>query len=198
MNKNDFLYHFHHFRRVTREPDYPLPVKGRPASVLIPMLQRDTGLDVIFTERSAHLRAHPGQISFPGGAREDADNSALDTALREAEEEIGLPRQAVDIVGQLPDYRTISGFVISPFIGFVSPDFEYRLDPNEVASVFTVPLAHLMDKKNHLTHFMYRNQQRFPIYFIPWQSRLIWGATAAIVRNLAHHLDNHRELKRTD
>ena len=194
MNKDEFLYRFHHFRSVHQEPDYPLPVKGRPASVLIPILQREDALEVIFTERSSHLRAHPGQISFPGGAREQQDTSASETALREAEEEIGLPRQAVNIVGRLPDYRTISGFVISPFIGFVSPGFDYRLDPNEVASVFTVPLAHLMNKRHHLTHYMYRNQQRFPIYFIPWGSRLIWGATAAIVRNLAHHLDNHREL----
>lgn len=162
--------------------------------MLIPILQRDDTLEVIFTERSSHLRAHPGQISFPGGAREDHDKTAADTALREAEEEIGLPPHAVNMVGRLPDYRTISGFVISPFIGFVAPDFDYRLDPNEVASVFTVPLAHLMNKQHHLTHYMYRDQQRFPIYFIPWGSRLIWGATAAIVRNLAHHLDNLREL----
>ncbi|GGW88389.1 CoA pyrophosphatase [Alteromonas halophila] len=194
MNKDEFIYRFHHFRQVEQEPDYPLPVKGRPASVLIPILQREGALDVIFTERSSHLRAHPGQISFPGGAREKHDSSAAAAALREAEEEIGLPRDAVEIIGRLPDYRTISGFVISPFIGFVSPDFDYQIDPNEVASVFTVPLAHLMDKQHHLTHFMVRHNQRFPIYFIPWQGKLIWGATAAMVRNLAHHLDHSGQL----
>lgn len=188
MNKAEFISRFQHARQVSLEADYPLTRKGRDAAVLIPMLDYDNGLHVILTERAHHLRHHAGQISFPGGGYEPQDASLTETALREAFEEVGLPPSHVQVIGALPDYRTISGYHIKPVVGFVQPGFEYRIDPNEVASVFDVPLSHLMDKKNHLIHHMTRNQKQFPIYFIPWQERMIWGATAAILRNLAHHL----------
>lgn len=188
MTKAEFLYYFHHARQVHQEPDYPLAKRGRDAAVLIPLLDYPDALHLILTERAHHLRHHPGQISFPGGGYEEQDRSLQDTACREAFEEIGLPREHVDIIGTLPAYRTISGYQITPVVAFVQPHFTYQIDSNEVASVFDVPLAHLMNKANHLVHYSERDGRRFPIYFIPWRERTIWGATAAILRNLAHHL----------
>ena len=108
--------------------------------------------------------------------------------LRETEEEIGLSRQLIDIVGQLPRYRTISYFEVLPYIGIVEPDFSLTLDDNEVAEVFEVALGFLMDQDNHLIHWVERKGHRHPIYFIPWQDKTIWGATAAFIRNLSNHV----------
>ncbi|WP_018981726.1 CoA pyrophosphatase [Salinimonas chungwhensis] len=188
MHKSEFINRFQHARAVHQEPDFPLTRRGRDAAVLIPMLDFPDGLHVLLTERAHHLRHHAGQISFPGGGYEAQDASLVDTALRESYEEVGLPPHHVEVIGALPNYRTISGYHIKPVIGFVEPSFEYQIDDNEVASVFDVPLSHLMEKNNHLVHHTTREGQRFPIYFIPWQNRMIWGATAAILRNLAHHL----------
>ena len=108
--------------------------------------------------------------------------------MREADEEIGLPPHHVEIVGMLPRYRTVSGYEIAPVVGFVEPGFELKLDANEVESAFEVPLAHVLNRKNHLIHRTHLGSRSFPIYFIPWQKRMIWGATAAIIRNLSHHI----------
>ncbi|WP_218353815.1 CoA pyrophosphatase [Alteromonas lipotrueiana] len=188
MNRREFLTRFHHLRQVTLEPDFPLAKPGRDAAVLIPLLEYPDGLHVLLTERAHHLRHHPGQISFPGGGFEPQDSSLFETAQREAMEEVGVPPEQVEVIGALPLYRTISGYQITPVVAFVSPNFTYDIDPNEVASVFDVPLAHLMNKQNHLIHHTSSLNTRFPIYFIPWQKRMIWGATAAILRNLSHHI----------
>jgi 8-oxo-dGTP pyrophosphatase MutT (NUDIX family) len=188
MTKAEFLNQFHHLRLPHLEPDFPLTKTGRPAAVLIPLVDYGTSLSVLLTERAHHLRHHPGQISFPGGAVEESDNTLFDAAMREADEEIGLPPSHVDIVGVLPRYRTVSGYEIAPVVGFVNPSFELKLDPNEVESAFEVPLAHVLNRKNHLIHKTHLNKRSFPIYFIPWQERMIWGATAAILRNLSHHI----------
>ncbi|MDO6477900.1 CoA pyrophosphatase [Alteromonas sp. 1_MG-2023] len=188
MNRSEFLQRYHHLRQIDYEADYPLRKTGRAAGVLIPLIDHPDGLTVLLTERAHHLRHHPGQISFPGGGAEPQDNTLADTALREAEEEVGLLRSEVDIIGALPEYRTISGYAMTPVIGFVKPGPVLTIDRNEVADAFEVPLAFLMDRRNHFAHFIERKQQRYPVYFMPWQSRLIWGATAAILRNLSSHL----------
>lgn len=188
MTRTEFLQQFHHLRQPHQEPDFPLTSAGRPAAVLIPLLDYGNKLSVLLTERAHHLRNHPGQISFPGGAVDAVDDNVFDAALREANEEIGLPYENVEVVGMLPAYRTISRYNIAPVIGFVAPDFNPILDANEVASAFEVPLAHLLDRKNHLIHTSHRDNRAFPIYFIPWQDKMIWGATAAILRNLSHHI----------
>lgn len=188
VQKSEFLQRFHHIQAVPFERDYPLTTRARPAAVLIPLLDYQTGLRVLLTERAHHLRHHPGQISFPGGAVDPQDESVAAAALREAWEETGLPEQNVEVLGALPAYRTISGYTIKPIIGIVNPDFSLKLDKNEVADAFEAPLEHLMDRQNHLVHHTHRGHQTFPIYFIPWQSRMIWGATAAIIRNLSHHI----------
>lgn len=101
---------------------------------------------------------------------------------------MGLPVNNVDVVGMLPKYRTISGYEIAPVVGFVNPDFTPIIDKNEVESAFEVPLSHVLDRKNHLVHTTHRDKKTFPIYFIPWKNRMIWGATAAMLRNLSHHI----------
>lgn len=194
MDKQAFLYHFHHARQVAKEPDYPLKRDGRPAAVLIPLVERPEGLSLLLTERAHHLRHHPGQISFPGGAVETTDATYVAAALRETEEETGITADFIEIAGTMPDYRTISGYTIKPVIGILRPGFTVVMDESEVASVFEVPFGHVMDQKNHLVHYTQRLGQQLPIYFIPWKDRMIWGATAAMLRNLSHHLDltHHR------
>lgn len=188
MDKATFINQFQHARVPNTEPDYPLKKTGRPAAVLIPLVDYGSHLSVILTERAHHLRHHPGQISFPGGAVDNTDNSVVDAALREAEEEIGLPSDYVSVVGKLPNYRTVSGYTITPVVSFVMPFSNLVIDKNEVESAFEVPLAHLLDRNNHLTYHTHKNGTTFPIYFIPYGSKMIWGATAAIIRNLSHHI----------
>lgn len=188
MTRFEFISQFQHIRKPKIEPDFPLRKTGRPAAVLIPLVDYGDKLKVLLTERAHHLKHHPGQISFPGGAVDETDKGYFDAALREADEEIGLPPQNVDIIGMLPRYRTISGYEIAPVVGFVNPNFTPVIDKNEVDSAFEVPLSHLLNRKNHLIHTTHRGNQSFPIYFIPYKERMIWGATAAMLRNLSHHI----------
>jgi 8-oxo-dGTP pyrophosphatase MutT (NUDIX family) len=167
------------------------------AAVLVPLVQREAGLQVLLTHRAEHLRDHPGQVSFPGGRVEASDVDATDTALREAEEEIGLPRSRVEVVGHLPVYTTITQYLITPVVALVQPPFTLVLDASEVADAFEVPLAWLMDPARHQRHvFTYDGGQR-QFLSMPWQGldgdrppreHFIWGATAAMLRNLYHFL----------
>lgn len=188
MDTSTLLSRLHRPLQVNAPQDFPLRKKARSAAVLIPIVERESGLTVLLTERAKHLRHHPGQIAFPGGKIEDFDESAATAALREAEEEIGLAPHHVEIVGQLSHYRTITGFSIQPFIGLVKPDFSLTIDKSEVASAFEVPLIHLLHPSNQLTHTMKRDNTFYDIYFIPFEERLIWGATAAILHTLSLHL----------
>ncbi|AWL12256.1 putative Nudix hydrolase NudL [Saliniradius amylolyticus] len=187
MNKQTFLQRFYHKQPVHRERDFPLPKPGRPAAVLIPIVERPR-LSIILTRRAAHLKHHASQISFPGGRFEATDRNLQHTSLRETEEEIGLSPSKVRVLGQLPPYRTISGYQVVPFVGLVKPPFELEKDPNEVESIFEVPLEYVMDLTNHHPHWIERGSDRHTVYFIPWKNTAIWGATAAFIRNLAHHL----------
>lgn len=160
----------------------------RPAAVLVPILPVTGGLAVLLTERAAHLRDHSGQIAFPGGKIDPGDPSPVDTALREAEEEIGLSPAAVRPLGYLDPYLSATGFLVTPVVGLVEPDARLRINPDEVADVFEVPLDHMMDPTRHLIRT--RNWQgRMRIYYaIPFGERLIWGVTAGIVHNLYERL----------
>src|SRR5215472_6843030 len=124
-----------------------------PAAVLVPLVNRESGLTVLFTERSPHLPDHPGQISFPGGRIDPGDSDARNAALREAEEEIGLPRERVTLLGDLADYDTVTGYRVTPVVGWVEPPFEVRPHALEVADVFEVPLAFLLEPANLQRHF---------------------------------------------
>jgi 8-oxo-dGTP pyrophosphatase MutT (NUDIX family) len=163
------------------------------ASVLVPLVQRPDGLRVLLTRRTEHLRDHAGQISFPGGRVEQDDADAVATALREAEEEVGLPRAAVDVIGQLPHYTTVTRYVVTPVVALVRPPFTLQLDAFEVAEAFEVPLSFLMTPAHHQRHEFDLQGQRRQFLSMPWQdldpqgtlrSYFIWGATAAMLRNL--------------
>ena len=161
-----------------------------PASVLLPIVARETGLTLLLTERSEHLTDHGGQISLPGGRVDQVDTSAIETALRETEEEVGLDRRHIEVLGTLPDYFTGTGYRVTPVVALVQPPFELKADPSEVAEIFEVPLAFLMDGLNHQ-----RRTAEFPsglgrrtFYAMPYERFFIWGATAGILRNLFHFL----------
>jgi 8-oxo-dGTP pyrophosphatase MutT (NUDIX family) len=162
-----------------------------PAAVLFPIVRRDNGHTVLLTQRTDHLRDHGGQISFPGGRVEAEDTTPVDTALRETEEEIGLARQHVEILGFLPEYRTGTGFRVIPVVALVQPPFELRPDPFEVADIFEVPLAFLLDPANHQRHSMHYRGAMRQYFAMPWQDRFIWGATAGMIRSLSERLGLH-------
>lgn len=155
-----------------------------PAAVLFPIVQHATGLTVLLTQRTAHLKDHAGQISFPGGRVEPEDLSPLHTALRETEEEIGLARRHVEPLGYLPEYRTGTGFAVTPVLALVQPPFELQLDPFEVAEAFEVPLAFLLDPANHQQHSLHYRGALRSYYAMPWGEYFIWGATAGMIRSL--------------
>lgn len=152
-----------------------------PAAVLIGLVNRPQGLQVLLTQRTAHLSDHAGQISFPGGRAEDTDPSLAATALREAEEEVGLPGSAVAVLGTLPFYETVTGYRVTPVVGWVEPPFELTPDPFEVADVFEVPLEFLLTPANQQRHTRMLGDVRRDYWAIPWRDRHIWGATAAML-----------------
>jgi 8-oxo-dGTP pyrophosphatase MutT (NUDIX family) len=163
-------------------------VRVTEAAVLVPLVNRGGRVQVLFTQRTPHLDAHANQISFPGGRVEAADASREETALRETEEEIGLPRARVELLGRLPDYEIPSGFRISPVVGWIEPPFELRPDPFEVAEVFEVPLEHFLDAARFQRR-EYRLGGRHRHYLaVPYEGRYIWGATAGMLYCLCRML----------
>lgn len=157
-----------------------------PAAVLVPVTDRERP-GVILTQRTEALRRHAGQVAFPGG-RIDPGEDAVAAALREAEEEIALPRGAVTVVGEADSYRTITGFMVTPVIGVVPPDLTYSPSEAEVAGVFEAPLDFLLDSANHLEASVEWQGRERHFYEILWEDRRIWGATAAMIVNLARRL----------
>lgn len=160
------------------------------AAVLVPIVLHADGPQVLLTQRTAHLSDHAGQVSFPGGRSEPEDGSAVETALREAYEEVGLHRRHVDVMGTLPDYLTGTGYLVTPVVALVHGPFELQADPHEVAEIFQVPLAFLMDGNNHQRRrFTMPGEGRERMFYtMPYQDYFIWGATAGMLRNLFHFL----------
>jgi 8-oxo-dGTP pyrophosphatase MutT (NUDIX family) len=159
----------------------------RPAAVLVPIVMR-AGLSVLLTQRTDSLPTHAGQISFPGGKMEAGDPDPVATALREAREEIGLDPRFVETLGYLDAYRTGTGYRIFPVVALIREGFGLALDANEVADTFEVPLAFLMDERNHETHVRSWHGAERRFYAIPFQGRYIWGATAGIMKNMHQRL----------
>ena len=162
--------------------DAAQPLKA--ASVLIPMVGHEEGFSVLLTQRTSHLRHHPGQISFPGGGVEAGDRSPMHTALRETREEIGLAPERVEVIGYLPDYCTVTGFCITPVVGIVTPPFELRPDAEEVAEIFEVPLSFLLDPANHREQAIVYAGELRSFHAVPYQGYNIWGATAGMIVSL--------------
>jgi 8-oxo-dGTP pyrophosphatase MutT (NUDIX family) len=156
----------------------------RPAAVLVPVVRQEDGLTVLFTRRTPHLQDHAGQISFPGGRAEPGDVSLEATALREAQEETGLPAERVELLGRLPEYVTVTGYRVTPVVGLITPPLELRSDPFEVAEIFEVPLAFFLDPENHLRNSMIQEGKHRRYYAMPYRHYYIWGATAGMLMNL--------------
>ena len=166
----------------------PAPTAFRPAAVLVPIIRRDAGLTVLLTQRTDDMPSHAGQIAFPGGRPQAGDADSVDTALREAEEEVGLTRQFVEVIGSVDQYRTGTGYEITPVVGLVTPGFTTRADPREVADVFEVPLAFFLDESNHrIDSRVWQGRER-RYYAMPYGERYIWGATAGMLKNLQYVL----------
>jgi 8-oxo-dGTP pyrophosphatase MutT (NUDIX family) len=160
----------------------------RPAAVLVPLIDRAEGMSVLLTQRTAHLSAHAGQIAFPGGRVEPGDADEIAAALRETEEEIGLSRERVTLLGRLDTYVTGTGFEITPVVGIVSTPLSLTVDPFEVADVFEVPLDFVLDPGNHRRTERIFEQRHRVFFVLPYQDRNIWGATAGMLVNLAEVL----------
>ena len=157
----------------------------RAAAVLVPLVDRPQGFSILLTQRTEHLKRHAGQIAFPGGRMDDCDADEIATALREAEEEIGLDRAHVEPVGQLDRYITRTGFTVTPVVSLVEPAFTLKLDPNEVDDAFEVPLDFILDPANRQTEsYDFQGVTRY-FYVFRYERRNIWGATAGMLVNLA-------------
>jgi len=159
--------------------------KLRPAAVLIPLIERSHGLNIVLTRRTEHLHHHAGQVSFPGGRVEEKDRDVYQTALRETEEEVGFGPDAVSIIGRLDTYITRTGFEITPVVGFVASSVQPVPDPFEVAEVFEVPLSFVTNPANHEIHSRIFKGNERQFYVIPYEDYYIWGATAGMLVNLS-------------
>jgi 8-oxo-dGTP pyrophosphatase MutT (NUDIX family) len=161
-----------------------IPAEPIPAAVLVPIVDHHDRLSVLLTQRAADLKHHAGQISFPGGRLEAIDAGPLDAALRETEEEIGLQRAHIEVLGFMPDHLIISGYRVTPVVALVRPGFHLRLDRTEVTEAFEVPLVHLLDPGNHRARRRRLGEGEIEVYDIPFGERNIWGATAGMLLTL--------------
>ena len=163
-------------------------LKFLEASVLIPVLTFKEDLEILLTKRSLNLRNHPGQIAFPGGKKEECDSNPMETALREAEEEIGLKTSHVEVISSLPTHKTATGFTIKPYIGLVEKPFKKTLQWGKVDEVFTIPVGHILNRKNFSIQTRKWNGIERRYYIVPFGPYYIWGATARILLNFSKAL----------
>jgi len=169
----------------------------KPAAVLVLIIDHPGEPTVVFTQRTAHLADHAGQISFPGGRVEEGDGTPEHTALREAEEEVGVAPNRVEILGRLPEYHTGTGYRVTPIVGWAEPPLTYRPDPHEVADVFEVPLAFLLDSGNHRYESAFFKGRMRNYWAMPYGERFIWGATAGMLVTF-HRILVPKPVPRTD
>lgn len=162
--------------------------QSKQAAVLVPIIVRNNRLTVLLTQRSSQLRHHPGQISFPGGRRDDGE-TLMETALRESWEEVGLLPERVTPLGWLPTHHTISNYAVFPLVGLIKNTNQLKINPDEVDHYFEVPIEHFLQRINHFTVSPKYNNKQFSVHFMPYQNRMIWGATAAILDKLALHFE---------
>lgn len=194
LNKNHLIqrfqlhqtvdYHQEALRRVSHLDQSRL----RKASVLIGFVERQDGLNVIFTKRARHLKHHPGQVSFPGGKYEPDDVDLSDTALRETFEEVGIARDKVTIFGQMPELVTVSQFTVTPFLAFVDANYQTQIDANEVDEVFEVPANVLLDRTQLHSQKFRINNFSHRVFGMSYQQHFIWGMTAQIIDAMQKHI----------
>ena len=193
MTPEEFASRFSLLRSTQLEPNFTgffkPNTKSKEAAVLVPVVLREEGLQLLFTKRATHLRHHAGQISFPGGRKDETDQDLIETALRESEEEIGLYRDRVTPLGWLPSLHTISNYTVHPLVGLIRDLGEVKPNPDEVAEIFEAPLSHFLNRTGHTTAKPKRGKLTQTIHFMPYQDKLIWGATAAILDKLAKHFE---------
>jgi 8-oxo-dGTP pyrophosphatase MutT (NUDIX family) len=170
-----------------------LPARRVPAAVLVPLVEHATGMTVLLTQRAETLKDHAGQISFPGGRIEADDPDAWHAALREAYEEIGLMPNFVEFAGYLPDHHVMTGFRVTPVVGFVNPDYQLRIAKAEVHDVFEVPLDFILDTANHKSRQRRLGDLTYEVHDIPYGERNIWGATAGMLMTLRRKLQTRVE-----
>ncbi|WP_374398840.1 CoA pyrophosphatase [Niveibacterium sp.] len=172
-----------------RPPSSAFDAQLMAAAVLVLLVQREYGLQVLLTRRTAHLHHHPGQISFPGGRIEASDASPTDAALRETAEETGLQPDVIELLGELPEFDTSTGFRITPLVATIRPPLTLSPDPFEVAEVFEVPLGFFLNRANHQRHEVFWRGRMRQYWAMPWGDYYVWGATAGIIRNLVEVLE---------
>lgn len=165
----------------------------RKAAVLVPVVLHENGPSILFTKRTDHLKSHAGQVSFPGGKAEPQDKNAVDTALRETEEEVGVSRERIEVIGRLDTCTTATGFKIVPIVGLIRPPFDIDPDPSEVAKVFEVPLMPVLEKDLLQQVRKEYAGKSWNTYSMVWKDWYIWGATAVILKNLVDIINTHHQ-----
>jgi 8-oxo-dGTP pyrophosphatase MutT (NUDIX family) len=188
MTKEEFMQRFQLLSLSPPQHKYRHNKKLKLAAVLVPIIIDQNSLSVILTKRASHLNHHPGQISFPGGKVEAFDKNAIATALRETHEEIGIENNAIKVIGQLHNYQTITGYDVTPIVGLIESKQDYIVDENEVAEVFQVPLSHFLSQDNQFHVPVFHHGKSFNVQFMPYLNYNIWGATAAMLRDLSLHI----------
>ncbi len=200
MNKTEFLFRFNLQQHNDSCHNYQHHAPLKSAAVLIALFDGSNkekneknefsskGLQVLLTKRASHLKHHPSQISFPGGKAELTDKDLIDTALREAQEEIGLDPDTVTVIGQQPSYEIISGYHVTPIVAIIDSVQAFEKDDNEVDEIFHVPLQHFLQDKNHHAIDSYRNGRHHNVHFYPYKHYNIWGATAAMMKDLVNRI----------
>lgn len=194
MTKNEFLQRFN--LKSLDDASHQYNHKGhlKNAAVLVLLheqqIKNSQQLEILLTKRAIHLRHHAGQICFPGGKAEPSDTSYIATALRESYEEIGLQSKNVEVIGQLHPYQTVSGYIITPIVAFLKVEQTYTIDENEVSEILHVPLEHFLQQNNHFELTTLQNNVNHQVHFMPYLKHNIWGATAAIIKDLIIHIKN--------
>jgi 8-oxo-dGTP pyrophosphatase MutT (NUDIX family) len=193
VTKNEFLQHFQ-FNSLAESSHKYKYLSGinkaqlKQAAVLVALVDHGKHITVLLTKRASQLRHHGGQISFPGGRVDNSDNDLIFTATREAHEEIALLPQHCEIIGQLHPYQTISGYVVTPIVAFIPAKLELQANIDEVDEIFEVPLAHFLNNNNTQSVRVKQQNHSYQVYFMPYNHYNIWGATAAIMKDLIDHI----------
>jgi 8-oxo-dGTP pyrophosphatase MutT (NUDIX family) len=188
MTKDEFLYRFQLNSLAESSHKYQHQSTLKQAAVLVPLINHENRINILLTKRAKNLRNHGGQISFPGGRVDDIDNDIISTATREAFEEIDLAPQHCQIIGKLHPYQTITGYIIEPIVALLPANLTLTASLDEVEEIFEVPLDHFLNPNNIHSFWVERQQHRHQVHFMPYNQYNIWGATAAILKDLGDHI----------